>query len=65
LYSVYKSNGHMLNTLFSSGIHIKDGIEEVKKILKRASELIALKESLYKERRLKLNLPTVKYRRLR
>ena len=35
------------------------------KILKRAFELIALKESLYKERLLKLNLPTVKYMRLR
>jgi len=41
-------------------------IEEIEKIHKRATKLIIkLKDKPYKERQIHLNLPTLKYRRLR
>ena len=44
----------------------KGDIEEIEKIQKRATKLIiSLKKLPYKERLLKLKLPTLKYRRMR
>lgn len=43
----------------------KGDIEDIEKIQKRATKLISLKKLSYKDRLIKLKLPTLKYRRLR
>ena len=43
----------------------KGDIEDIEKIQKRATKLISFKKISYKDRLIKLKLPTLKYRRLR
>ena len=57
---------HMWNTQIPCGVLINGDIKELEKILKRATKLVInFKRMPYKDRLMHLNLPTLKYRRLR